>query len=98
MEDNKIYTSKELSELMKKLKKSTRKLVFQTTLYKLFADIHKNDLNGKKVEDFADDIENPSILYEGLLEDFAEHEKVVAELKEALTSFHLVDNEDVTKE
>ena len=94
MEEKKVYTHKELLELMKKLKKSTKDLTFQTTLHSLFASVQ----NGKKIEDFTEELENPSILYEGLLESFEEHEKVVAELKEALTSFHLVDNEDVTKE
>lgn len=102
MEEKKVYTHKDLKELNKKLKKSTRDLTFRTTLYYLLASIADEEIaEGKKIEELSENpeaIKELSSTYENLIESFEEHENIVAELKVALTSFYSDSSKNVTKE
>ena len=102
MEEKKVYTHKDLHELSKKLKKSTRDITFNTGLHYLLAFTAQDEIaNGKKFEELSanpEAIKDLSGSYASLLEVFEEHEKIVAELKVALTSFYSDNSKNVTKE
>ena len=85
MEEKKVYTRKDLKELLKKTKKSMRRLEVTTFLNRLLVDIAPELGEGEKSECFDESDESLlSRSRETFLEDFEEHEKNVAELKKAV--------------
>lgn len=98
MEEKKIYTSKDFIVLVEKLKESAKAFELPTHLFGLLLSVTPELGEGKNsvvIEEHGKALETFIELRKQFLEDIEEHEKILAELKEAVLYISSAYAEDI---